>query len=83
MDTFVDKMVNIGLEQGIEQGMKRGLEEKSKQIFYYMFDSNCSPEEVSDLTGQPVEYVRSLHEEYVEMVHEDTAYDSGEKKKDE
>ena len=50
------------------EGREEGREEGTKLIIHRMFDRNRSVKEVCDLTGQPLEYIYQLHEEYTRQV---------------
>ena len=50
------------------EGREEGREEGTKLIIHRMFDRNRSVKEVCDLTGQPMEYIYQLHEEYTRQV---------------
>ena len=56
------------------EGREEGREEEARLIVHRMFDRNRPVEEVSELTGQPMEYVDRLHEEYIQMVRETGTY---------
>lgn len=70
-----------GRKEGREEGREEGKEEALKKIVYHMFQKNQTPEEVSDLTGEPVETVYRLHNNYIQMIKEGTGYttEGGEK----
>lgn len=63
-----------GRKEGREEGREEGKEEALKKIVYHMFQKNQTPEEVSDLTGEPVETVYRLHNNYIQMIKEGTGY---------
>ncbi len=63
-----------GREEGRKEGRKEGKREGIGEIVNHMFEENRTPDEVSKLTGQPIDYVRELHEEYAGMVHEKKNY---------
>lgn len=52
-------------EEGLEEGRKEGREEERKEIAYRMFDRSRTLEEISELTGQPIEYINQLHKEWL------------------
>ena len=57
MCEVLDRVENRGIEKGIEKGIKK--------IIYHMFDSKKSPEDISSLTGVPIDYVYRVQKEYV------------------
>ena len=59
-----------GREEGRKEGREVGREEKCAEIAYHMFDRSRTPKEVSDLIGEPIEYITWLHKEYTQMVQE-------------
>ena len=63
-----------GRKEGREEGRKEGKREGIGEIVNHMFEENRTPDEVSKLTGQPIDYVRELHKEYAGMVHEKKNY---------
>ena len=63
-----------GRKVGREEGREVGREEKCVEIAYHMFDRSRTPKEVSDLIGEPIEYITRLHKEYTQMVQESGTY---------
>ena len=60
-----------GREEGRKEGRKEGKREGIGEIVNHMFEENRTPDEVSKLTGQPIDYVRELHEEYISRIHKE------------
>lgn len=54
-------------EEGIQQG--------KDQMIYRMFLNNRTPQEVSEFTGEPLEYLYQVHKRYLEIVQEENRYD--------
>lgn len=63
-----------GYEDGVAYGTKVGLEQGIEKIVYHMLQKDQTPETISELTGEPMEYVYKLQKEYVEMVRETGKY---------
>ena len=78
MCTFVDRMVNLGIEQGIVQGEKRGMErglergekrgmkQKEYEVICNMLRDNQPPERISKYTGQSISYICQIEKEFDE-----------------
>ena len=64
MCTFVDRMVNLGIEQGIEQGEKQ----KEYEVICNMLQDNQSLEQISKYAGQPIAYITRIEKELEVMV---------------
>lgn len=62
-------------QESREDGWLEGREEGKKQLIYRMFHNNKTPEEVSEFTGEPVDYLYGIQKQYLEMVKEQTVYD--------
>ncbi len=60
-----------GREEGRKEGREEGKREGIGEIVNHMFEENRTPDEVSKLTGQPIDYVRELHEEYISRIHKE------------
>ena len=65
-----------GRKEGREEGRREGIKLGIEQIINHMFDNSITPEEVSELTGQPVDYIAQLHEEYSQMARENIKYET-------
>ena len=72
----LQKGMQKGIEQGLEQGLEQGIEKGRDQIFYGMFRNNRTPEDISDFTGEPLEYINDVHQRYQAMVKEKGGYDN-------
>lgn len=59
-----------------EMVLKREKEEGIRKIICHMLEHKKSPEDVSELTGEPVEYVYRIQKEYLALVREDKNYDT-------
>ena len=62
MCTFVDRMVNLG----IEQGEKRGEKQKEYEVICNMLQDNQPPEQISKYTGQSISYICQIEKEFDE-----------------
>lgn len=62
-------------EEGREEGIKQGIERGKDQMLYRMFHNNKTPQEISEFTGEPLEYLYQVHERYLETVQEENKYD--------
>ena len=67
-ERLVNVMGGTVIETECERLRREGREEEARLIVYRMFDRNRPVKEISDLTGQPMEYVYQLHEEYIRQV---------------
>lgn len=74
MYSFLDYFEEVGIEKGMEKGMERGREEERTRIYYRMFEKNKTPEDISDFTGESVEYLYDLQKKYLAEVHEESHY---------
>ena len=79
MCTFVDRMVNLGIEQGekrgmergmergmkcgLERGEKRGMKQKEYEFICNMLRDNQPPERISKYTGQTIAYICQIEKE--------------------
>ena len=72
MYSFLDYFEEVGLEKGIEKGR----EEERTKIYYRMFQKNRTPEDISDFTGESVEYLYDLQKKYLATVQEKSQYGS-------
>lgn len=61
-------------EKHMQALREEGREEGIHKIIYHMLENKRSPEDVSSLTGEPVEYVYRVQEEYLETVREKGSY---------
>ena len=61
-------------EEGREEGIKQGIEQGKDQMLYRMFHNNRTPQEISEFTGESLEYLYQVHERYLEMVQEESKY---------
>lgn len=57
-----------------EESMAEGLAKGKEQLYYRMFSKNRTPEDISDFTGESVEYLYELKEEYMATVQEERHY---------
>lgn len=64
--------IKLGISQGIEQGMEQGRDE----ILFSMFRKNKTPQDISEFTGQPLEYLYQVQEKYLTMVKEKGSYEA-------
>ena len=76
MYSIAEELENVGKRKGMEEGIKEGKEEGKRKIICHMLEHKKSPDDVSELTGEPVEYVYRIQKEYLEMVREDKNYDT-------
>lgn len=58
-------------EESIEEGIQQGKD----QMIYRMFHNNRTPQEISEFTGEPLEYLYQVHKRYLEIVQEENKYD--------
>ena len=58
-----------GIQEGIEQGIKQGIEQEHKEVIFRMFERNRTPEEISEFTGESLDYLYGVKQEYL-MVRE-------------
>lgn len=72
----IQQGIERGIEQGIERGMKEGMEKGQEKIYYRMFSNNRTPEDISEFTGDPVDYLNELHEKYLAAVREENKYET-------
>ena len=79
-EEYREEGLKEGREEGLREGFEEGREEERKQLAYRMFDRNRTLEEISDLTGQSMEYVYQLRKEYTQMAHENIRYKTEKKK---
>lgn len=75
MYTILDYLEEEGLQKGIKKGMEKGIEKGRDQILYGMFRNNKTPEDISDFTGEPLEYIYDVHQRYQAMEKEKGGYD--------
>ena len=73
MYSIAEELENIGKQKGIEQGIRQGKEE----TYYRMFSNNRTLEDISEFTGESMDYLYRLHEKYLDMVREEGKYESG------
>lgn len=57
-----------------EESREDGRLEGKEQLIYRMFHNQKTPEEVSEFTGEPLEYLYGVQKQYLEMVREQTEY---------
>ena len=62
------------LEEGREEGRKEGREEGKRDIYCRMLKNNSTPEEISALTGESLEYLYRLQESNLAVVQETNQY---------
>ena len=82
MYSFLDYFEEVGMEKGMEKGVKEGMkkgiekgaEDKRTRIYYRMFQKNRTPEDISDFTGESVEYLYDLQKKYLATVREQSHY---------
>lgn len=63
-----------GLEKGLARGKEQGIQQGKEQLYYRMFSKNKTPEDISDFTGESVEYLYDLKQEYLAAVQEESQY---------
>ncbi|MCH5266557.1 MAG: hypothetical protein J1F02_11700, partial [Lachnospiraceae bacterium] len=66
-----------GLEEGIERGIERGIEQNRQELISNMLQDNQTPEDISRMTRQPLEYVHRVQEAL--LVQEKGQYEVGQK----
>ncbi|MCH5265567.1 MAG: hypothetical protein J1F02_06685, partial [Lachnospiraceae bacterium] len=64
-----------GLEEGIEQGIEEGTEHTRQELISNMLQDHQTPEDISRMTKQPLEYIRRVQESL--LVQEKGQYDAG------
>ena len=69
---FDEKVYEDGIR---EEGRAEGIAEERTRIYYHMFHKNRTPEDISDLTGESLEYLYDLQKKYLATVHEQSQYD--------
>lgn len=72
MYSIAEELENVGKRKGMEEGKEEGI----RKIICHMLEHKKSPEDVSELTGEPVEYVYRIQKEYLALVREDKNYDT-------
>lgn len=88
MYSFLDYFEEVGLEKGMQKGMQRGMEKGMKEgrekgieegqekLYYKMFSKDHTPEDISEFTGESLEYLYDLKEKYLATVREEGQYGS-------
>lgn len=80
MYSFLDYFEEVGLEKGMqkgmEKGMEKGIEEGQEKLYYKMFSKDRTPEDISEFTGESLEYLYDLKEKYLATVREESQYGS-------
>ena len=61
-----------GFAQGEERGRKEGFEKSRRELVSNMLQDNQTPEDISRMTRQPLEYVLGVQEAL--LVHEEGRY---------
>lgn len=60
MYTILDYLEEIGLEKGLDKGRN--------EIYYKMFQNDKTPEDISEFTGESLEYLYEIQERYLTTV---------------
>lgn len=74
MYSIAEELENMGRRKGMEEGIEEGKEEGIKKIICHMLAHKKSPEDVSELTGEPLDYVYRIQKEYLALVKEGENY---------
>ena len=70
------EVVKMSIYEYDEEKHFRTLREEGRQeVYFNMFHKNKTPEDISDLTGESVEYLYGLQKKYLATVHEQSHYD--------
>ena len=64
-----------GCEVGRKAGISAGVKQGTEQTYYRMFRNDKTPQEISEFTGESLEYIYQVQEKYLELVREDGKYD--------
>ena len=67
-----DRGVDRGRKEGLAQGEERGIEKSRRELVSNMLQDNQTPEDISRMTRQPLEYVLGVQEAL--LVHEEGRY---------
>lgn len=70
MYSIAEELENMGRRKGKEEGKEEGI----KKIICHMLAHKKSPEDVSELTGEPLDYVYRIQKEYLALVKEGENY---------
>ena len=76
LDYLEEEGLQKGLNRGREEGRKQGREEGINQIYYRMFENNRTPEDISDFTGESLEFLYEVQEKYRTEIREKSKYGS-------
>ena len=71
-DRGVEKGKERGRREGFAQGEERGIEKSRRELVSNMLQDNQTPEDISRMTRQPLEYVLGVQEAL--LVHEEGRY---------
>lgn len=61
MCNLSDAILEQGLEEGLEQGLEQGLERGIATVILRMLQNGKAPEEIAELTGYDIAYIRQIH----------------------
>lgn len=67
-------LLEEGREEGREEGLRLGEQKGISKIISHMLEKNQSPEIISELTGEPLNYVYEIQERHAQMVREKSSY---------
>lgn len=67
-------LLEEGREEGREEGIKLGEQKGISKIISHMLEKNQSPEIISELTGEPLNYVYEIQERHAQIVREKSSY---------
>ena len=61
MSDLAQELVELGEKRGLEKGFEKGREESKKEIaLAFLKQGVCTPEQIAEATGLPLETVLSL-----------------------
>ena len=72
MGMLAEVMNEIAFDRGVEKGEERGIEKSRRELVSNMLQDNQTPEDISRMTRQPLEYVLGVQEAL--LVHEEGRY---------
>ena len=58
-------------EDGRKAGISAGVKQGTEQTYYRMFRNHKTPQEISEFTGESLEYLYQVQEKYLELVREE------------
>ena len=67
-------LLEEGREEGREEGLRLGEQKGISKIISHMLEKNQSPEIISELTGEPLNYVYEIQERHAQIVREKSSY---------